>query len=102
MKKKEIVSKVERKEEKQVKTKIVPYINTKALPNLNYIYNIRKELVTNNYKNRILLLYNLYSQRTVERVHHIIRDALICKYLENTNTLIFISFLKEVLTIYNN
>ena len=46
--------------------------------------------------------YNPHSQGTVERVHRTVRDALICKYLENSKKFNLINSLNEVVYIYNN
>ena len=45
--------------------------------------------------------YNPHSQGTVERVHRTVRDALICKYLENSKKFNLIFSLNEVISIYN-
>ena len=38
----------------------------------------------------------------MERVHRTVRDALICRYLENSNKFNLINSLNEVVIIYNN
>jgi transposase InsO family protein len=46
--------------------------------------------------------YNPHSQGTVERVHRTVRDALICKFLENSKKFNLIYSLTEVVSSYNN
>ena len=38
----------------------------------------------------------------VKKVHRTVRDALICRYLENSNKFNLINSLNEVVIIYNN
>ena len=45
--------------------------------------------------------YNPHSQGTAEGVHRTVRDALICKFLENSNNFNLIKSLNEVILIYN-
>ena len=46
--------------------------------------------------------YNPHSQGTVERVHRTVRNALVCKYLENKEKFNLVNSLNEVVTIYNS
>ena len=46
--------------------------------------------------------YDPHSQGTVERVHRTVRNALVCKFLENKEKFNLVNSLNEVFTIYNS
>ena len=46
--------------------------------------------------------YNPYSQGVVERAHRIVRNSLICEYLEDISSFNIENSLKKVINLYNN